>query len=337
MSCLWDEGLGLRPACEYAIKYYLPQLRAKIVKNLVEKYGWNISEAAKVLAISPTAAAKYSRLLETSQIDLKVLDDVAEVLTRRILRKNLGYEEAIEIICSKCVEMRLGGDLCQLHRSFIPELKDCRACFNITVKSREMADERSKILDSLRMAVYMLESKHEFSLLIPEVRTNIVMALPKAKSTADIAGIPGRITVYRGRPLAVAPPEFNASKFLASLLLKVMEIDEERRSMICIKYDEKIGVIIRALNFTYAEFHGCKDREEYIKRFSRSILETSGVPDAIIDLGGMGIEPVVYVTGRNPVEVVEKVFKILEEYLKEDQTRKDTSSIQRPSHHHLVK
>ncbi|RLE63232.1 MAG: hypothetical protein DRJ38_08060 [Thermoprotei archaeon] len=326
----------MRPACEYAIKYYLPQLRAKVVKLLVEKHGWNISEAAKVLAISPTAAAKYSRLLETSQINSEIIDDVAGILTRRILKKDLSYEEAIEIICGKCIEMRLGGDLCQLHRSFIPALKNCRACFQIAAKGRKVADERSKILDNLRIAIYMLESRHEFSMLIPEVRTNIVMALPNAKSTADIAGVPGRITVYRGKPFAVAPPEFNASKFLASLLLKVMEIDKEKRSMICIKYDEEIRDIIHSSNFTSTEFHGCKNREEYIKRFADSISKLSKIPDAIIDLGGVGIEPVVYIVGRNAVEVVEKVFRILEEYLKSDQTRKDTSSIQRPSHHHLL-
>ncbi len=305
----------MRPACEYVIKYYLPQLRARIVRNLVEKYQWSITEAAKTLAISPTAAAKYSRLLKTSNIDSELLDSVAETLTRRILERNLSYQEAIEIICSKCLEMRLGGNLCQLHRSFIAELKDCKACFRIAVESRKVADERAKILDSLRMAVYMLESEPKFSRLIPEVRTNIVMALPDAKSTADIAGIPGRITVYRGKPFAVAPPEFNASKFMASLLLKIVEVDREQRSMICIRYDEKIGSIIRELGFTYAQFHGCKERAEYLRKFSRILSELSGVPDAIIDLGGVGVEPVVYIIGRDAVEVVEKAFKILEKYV----------------------
>ncbi|MDK2854050.1 MAG: family transcriptional regulator, thiamine biosynthesis regulator [Thermococcaceae archaeon] len=39
-------------------------------------------------------------------------------------------------------------------------------------------------------------------------------------------------------------------------------------------------------------------------------FKKKGVLDAIIDKGGFGIEPCVYIFGKNPVEVVEKVKKL---------------------------
>jgi len=40
------------------------------------------------------------------------------------------------------------------------------------------------------------------------------------------------------------------------------------------------------------------------------------VPDVVIEVGGLGVEPVAYVLGSNAVKVVKKTLKILEEYMK---------------------
>jgi len=60
--------------------------------------------------------------------------------------------------------------------------------------------ERYLVLENLRKAVDVLENSPNFAKLIPEIRTNIVMAIPGAKSISDVAAVEGRITAVRGKP-----------------------------------------------------------------------------------------------------------------------------------------
>ncbi|MBO3832387.1 MAG: hypothetical protein FGF51_03250 [Candidatus Brockarchaeota archaeon] len=46
----------MKPPCEYVIKSYLPQLRARIVREFIESHSWSITSAAKAIGISSTAA-----------------------------------------------------------------------------------------------------------------------------------------------------------------------------------------------------------------------------------------------------------------------------------------
>ena len=62
--------------------------------------------------------------------------------------------------------------------------------------------EDSMILGNLVTAMAILEDCPDFSLLMPEVRVNLVYALPGAKTTDDVAAIDGRITVVGGLPQA---------------------------------------------------------------------------------------------------------------------------------------
>ena len=306
----------MRPPCEYVLKYFLPQIRARIVKKLVEEHDWSLTEAARALAISPTAAAKYPRLLKNSLINQEIIDSIADVLVSKILEKDLDYPTAIEILCGKCIELRLGADICRLHKNALRELENCRACFNILEKGRKMANEKTIILENIRAALLELESNPDFTLLIPEVRTNLVMALPQARGIADVAGIPGRITVYKGKPLAVGNPEFGASKYMSLLLLEILKKDKSRRSMICIKYNESIQKALDSLGFSYASFRGSMERGESLRNFAQLLKNLEKVPDVVIEVGGLGVEPVAYVLGSNAVKVVKKTLKILEEYMK---------------------
>jgi len=283
---------------------------------LVEEHNWSITEAAKALAISPTAAAKYSRLIKSSLVDPEIVNSIAKVLASKILEKDLDFPLAIQIICSKCLELRLEADICKLHKQSYKELEKCQACFEILEKGHGIASEKTQILENIRMAIRELESNSAFSLLIPEVRTNLVMALPNARRITDVAGIPGRITVYKGKPLAVGDPEFGASKYMSLLLLEIVKIDKDKRSMICIRYDKKIQEVLDNLGLNYASFQGSMEREESLRNFTQLLNKLNSIPEVIIEVGGLGIEPVAYVTGSNAVDVVQKVLKILNEYLK---------------------
>ena len=47
----------------------------------------------------------------------------------------------------------------------------------------------------MAVALELIEGCEEFTALIPEVRTNLVYALPNAKTRDDVLAVDGRITV----------------------------------------------------------------------------------------------------------------------------------------------
>ncbi|MHB9301910.1 thiamine-phosphate synthase family protein [Thermofilum pendens] len=83
-----------------------------------------------------------------------------------------------------------------------------------------MGEEVDRVLGNLVRAVGMLEGCPELSMLIPEVRSNIVYALPNPRTVRDVAGVEGRITVVNGRPKASSYPRFGASWHMARLIVE---------------------------------------------------------------------------------------------------------------------
>ena len=86
--------------------------------------------------------------------------------------------------------------------------------------------------------------------------------------------------------------------------------------MICIKYNESIQKALDSLGFSYASFRGSMERGESLRNFAQLLKNLEKVPDVVIEVGGLGVEPVAYVLDSNAVEVVKKTLKILEEYMK---------------------
>ena len=77
--------------------------------------------------------------------------------------------------------------------------------------------ELEVILGNITCAVGMLESCPEFAALIPEVRVNLVYALPQATTPNEVAAVEGRITAVGGLPRASGMPKLGASDHMARL------------------------------------------------------------------------------------------------------------------------
>ncbi|MEM4206904.1 MAG: thiamine-phosphate synthase family protein, partial [Nitrososphaerota archaeon] len=105
-------------------------------------------------------------------------------------------------------------------------------------------DEQTQILGALVKAIQILEQCREFTLLIPEVRVNIVYALSTANTPCDIAGVDGRITVVNGYPKAAGLPKFGASDHMARAILEIRKHRPEIRAGINFKYNEQLKKII---------------------------------------------------------------------------------------------
>ncbi|MEM2821353.1 MAG: thiamine-phosphate synthase family protein, partial [Thermoproteota archaeon] len=179
--------------------------------------------------------------------------------------------------------------------------------------------EKYRVIENLYNAVKMLESS-KIAKLIPEVGSNIVMALPKpyANSIMDVAGIPGRLIKLEDRVFAARGPEFGASSHVARIVLKVMEYGEEWRSAMNIKYSSEVIEACRSLGLTVSSFDRREEPDEVKTGEGGSLpwgvgkaIEKAGkIPDVIYDLGDVGKEPMVRILGRNAVEVATKVLMI---------------------------
>jgi predicted fused transcriptional regulator/phosphomethylpyrimidine kinase len=177
-----------------------------------------------------------------------------------------------------------------------------------------MSDEKVKVLRELKEAADLFINYERAAELIPETRTNLVYALPDAKSTNDVAGIPGRITAAFGRAFYCMEPAFGASDHMARLVVSAMKYSPELRSAINVRL---FGVPEGAYVFDRS-----KEPEES-RKAERGTMQTiveiaynelRKVPEVIIDSGDFGKEPGIYVLGTNPVNVVKRVIELYEKH-----------------------
>jgi len=178
--------------------------------------------------------------------------------------------------------------------------------------------EMYRAIQALQRAIKKLQS-YPVGPLIPEVQSNLGLALPSAKSAKDVVAFPGRIIRFRDSALAIAPPEPGGSRHIAHIILTVMSFNPDYRSAMNIRYTKEI-------------IQKCKKQNWKIKRFDRreepdkikakegsslewgvsSILKQCGfIPDVIYDCGDVGKEPMVRIFGKTPEEVVDKVLCLL--------------------------
>lgn len=166
-------------------------------------------------------------------------------------------------------------------------------------------------LKNLKEAIEILQNSEEFTALIPEVRSNIVMAKETAKDPKDVAGIPGRITTVHGKPKACMDPEFGVSSHMARLVLNIMKHDFSKRSAINIIYNPKIIEICEKLELKIS-FYDRNNEPEDVKNIEggtipwgveAAINRINDVPDVIYHKGAWGKEPSIALIGTDAVDV----------------------------------
>jgi hydroxymethylpyrimidine kinase/phosphomethylpyrimidine kinase len=165
--------------------------------------------------------------------------------------------------------------------------------------------------ENVRLAVNILKATIGFENLIPEVGTNIGMAIDCATSEQDIAAVDGRIvrTVEGLRAGCVA---FGASDHIARLILAMRAQNHTYRSAMNVKFAPEILEVCHKLGITVSSFERDQEPED-AKTMDWGVTEASKafVPDVIYDRGAVGKEPMIRIFGTTAVEVVEKVRMIV--------------------------
>jgi len=178
--------------------------------------------------------------------------------------------------------------------------------------------EKYKVLRNVREAVVILEENPEVRELIPEVQTNIGMALPYASSPEDIAAMVGRVVRMERGVRASGCPEFGASRHVARTILAVMRFDPEKRAAINLRYSEEIVKACQKLGLV-TSFYDRKEEPPEIKAkegmttawgAEQAVKRVGRVPDVIYHFGDWGKEPMVTILGRTAVDVAERTVEV---------------------------
>jgi hydroxymethylpyrimidine/phosphomethylpyrimidine kinase len=144
---------------------------------------------------------------------------------------------------------------------------------------------------------------------------NIGYALPHAKTFEEICAIKGRISKTRKHLVRCGSLVFGGSKHVASIILSAMAIDSEIRSAIDIRYSEEVIQTGKKIGLKSGSFDRAKEPKETTSTMEwgtkKTIQDLGFVPDMIYDKGSIGKEPMIRVLGKNPNEVVLKVYKIV--------------------------
>jgi len=186
----------------------------------------------------------------------------------------------------------------------------------------DLPAEKWKVYRKIEEGLGILEEVEGIHELIPEVGSNLVMALPReyCMNVGDVAGVLGRISTLGSKIKACGPIRFGASKHLAKAVLKAMEYDSEMRASINIRYSPEIVKIAREIGFSISNYDRREEPPEIKLKEGESIpwgikiaIEKLGkVPDLIYHEGDFGKEPMVNIFGRDAIEVVNKLLLIHE-------------------------
>lgn len=188
------------------------------------------------------------------------------------------------------------------------------------------SEEAEKVLGNLASAVEMLENCPEFSRLMPEVRVNVVYALPGAKTPDEVAAVDGRITVVRGLPHASGMPKFGASDHMARLIIEARKYDPSISAGINFKCDAGVIEVVQGFCSERGLPFGWIDRTREPADIAgpdgasmpwkvKQLVDTSGsVPKLFYEGDGWGKEPLFVALGSDAVEVTGIAIEIARRY-----------------------
>ena len=247
------------------------ELRGRACRILA-KDGWTQSRLGKALGVSQVMAGNYLHTLPSA------------------------YSEPIE------------SDLQESARNLAELLKmgvSSRWSLKIVIDDQELSI-RFPVQDNREMAIVQLSTMRKrlskvLPLLSPQVRINIAMAVSGAIARSGVAAFPGRLTPIRGQARPLASPRFGASSHLSSLLLEIRKHSPNSSVIINLRWDPVISDILKNIDIEPLVL----DRRDDNLVVDSNVVEKM----ALVDKGGHGFEPSLYVFGDS----TESVIRIVEE------------------------
>jgi hydroxymethylpyrimidine/phosphomethylpyrimidine kinase len=165
-------------------------------------------------------------------------------------------------------------------------------------------------------AVQLIEACQECVHILPQVGTNIAMALPNATDLKDIAGLTGRIIRVEDQAVGVGTPKFGATRYLGTVLLAAISLNPHFQAVINIRHSSKIIATCEKLGMkaiTYVWDIKPKEVIEFGCAIPSIIHHLGSVPEVIYDHGDIGIEASVTIFGSDALNVAYKAIRIAQQ------------------------
>ncbi|GGP21708.1 transcriptional regulator [Thermocladium modestius] len=237
-------------------------------------------------------------------LDLADIDSMAGIAVSLVIDGKV--QEALEYLTNKSLLNLSRLDYCSSHRQVNPRIPpNCRACELIL-------SPRDVVIRNLVSAVSEVEGDEAFARLVPRVLMNIAESIPNPRNEMDIAAVPGRIGLERGRPRAWGVPAYGVSTHLGRVMLEVGRRRPRIRAVASIRYDKEIEKSLEVAGFKYSVIaHSSAPSEDEVIKLVAEEASSKDV-DAVVDMGGFGMEPITYVFGGDSLDVIYKLKRILD-------------------------
>lgn len=291
---------------EVVVEEFLPTVRSLLATELDDR-GLTQDEIATQLGISQSAVSKHVHG-DVDRNDRIAGDDRVRTLVTELAEGfaagDLTQVEAV-LETEDCIgELTRGGVLAELHAASVPGLDPDTPVHGASDRVRETV----RVRRSVRRGVNVLRNTAGIADLIPDVGANVVEATETAETIDDVAAVPGRLFVVRGRLAVPDDPAFGVSQHVAGLLLAAREAGHEARAAVCIADSPALRERLVANGHVPVEF----DPEAELPSAVRTALADRPDADVLYQTGGFGIEPVAYVLGPDARTVARAIRACLD-------------------------
>lgn len=303
--------MPLQLPSEVVVGRFLPTARAMLATTLQE-HGLTQQEIATWLGVTQAAVSKYVSDGATVEPRFSENPRMQRTITRiadGIASGSMDEYEALGELLSLIREFEDRGPICEVHEEEMPALRGLGCDLCVRGFDREVAAERSVVAD-IRKAARLLADSAAMADAIPNVGTNIGMALPDADDELDVAAIPGRIHTMHGRINIPSNPEFGASRHVARMILTAMHVDPDLRGALNLATIDTVLAAAAAEGIDPLEFDAAY--EDRSARLTELLEERGSVPRVIYHSGAFGIEPITYVLGESAVDAAQLATALVE-------------------------
>lgn len=271
---------------------WLDRLHQHVAKDLRSK-GWSQTEIADILGSTQSTISRHVQkptIQLSASADEAMVDSWASELSQAL--SSIGPNANV-LRQRLIVEMQFGGN---------QTLRFDKTLTGLDLDSGQL--ERA-LLRRLEWAIGRLDVKR-IQHTIPAVGMNIASCIKGARNTQQVAAFPGRIAIVNGKLRHHETPAFGVSNHLASVLIQAHTMNEAKTSIINLRpeiVDEKVNLatikkICDQLGYSFAT---CKKGK---------LVGSHSKLDIILDEGGYGWEPSLYVLAHNPLELIDRTHQI---------------------------
>lgn len=121
----------MKPPCEIVVNKMLPQIRANIVKILIQDYNMKQIEVSKRLGITQASVSQYLSSIRGGDKEFQnifpEMQDYAKAIADRIASGD-DKEMQMALLCEICMKIRYEEKFCSYHRNLL-ELESCGICY----------------------------------------------------------------------------------------------------------------------------------------------------------------------------------------------------------------